>query len=330
MATFFADGVLSVSISDSYTDIEWHDVPGLRIEPSDGLYYGFRSHFSGTALYLLIESYTDPSRAWSYFVERRTLRTSDFTSWVEVEIENDSIFWAWWNNTDSPSRFTRDRDFSHETVGMVFESGPWPRRLHSVSYGTLDGVRQRLRFFVGDTEVGTIPSQYITPSDWAAEDVNTAIAANLVPPRLQSRYTQATTRAEFAALAVTLYEHVHGEITGRSTFEDTRDINVQKAAYVGLVQGVGDNRFAPDNNLTREQAAVLVTRLADAIGHPFPNQAPDFADNALISDWALEGVGRAQAAGIMGGVGNNNFAPQGPYTREQSIITMLRLFEMLD
>jgi len=31
----------------------------------------------------------------------------------------------------------------------------------------------------------------------------------------------------------------------------------------------------------------------------------------------------------MGGVGNDNFAPSGTYTREQSIISMLRLFDLM-
>jgi len=169
-----------------------------------------------------------------------------------------------------------------------------------------------------------------THSSWAAADIVIAVDAGLVPIQLQSLYTQATTRAEFAALAVTLYEHFHGEVEGRSAFDDTDNDYVLRAAYVGLVQGVGNNRFAPDNNLTREQAAVLVTRLANAINAPFPDDAAAFADNASIADWALIAVGRTQAAGIMGGVGNNNFAPQGSYTREQSIITMLRLLQFAE
>ena len=71
-------------------------------------------------------------------------------------------------------------------------------------------------------------------------------------------------------------------------------------------------------------AAVMLSLLSDTMGVPFPVQAPTFADNASMSDWAVEGVGRVQAAGIMSGVGNNQFAPQGEYTREQSIITALR------
>ena len=167
------------------------------------------------------------------------------------------------------------------------------------------------------------------PSSWAEASVSAAIAANLVPQNLQSGYAQAITRAEFAALATALYENIKGEITGRSTFTDTSDVNVQKAAFIGVVLGVGDNRFDPDSTLSREQAAVMLLRLADAIGRPFPALAPSFSDNGYISSWAFEGVGAAQAAGIMNGVGDNRFDPSGSYTREQSIVTIMRAFDFL-
>jgi hypothetical protein len=188
------------------------------------------------------------------------------------------------------------------------------------------GIRPRL----GVGPVEPTPPFTEQPSSWAVEQVNAAIAANLVPQNLQSNYTQATTRAEFAALAVYLYENQRGTITGRSEFADTNDVNVQKAAYIGVVQGVGNNRFAPNDTLTREQAAVMLARLANAIGQPLPPSAPPFADNAQVSDWATQAVGQMQASGIMGGVGDNRFAPSGDYTREQSIVTIMRLFEILE
>jgi uncharacterized repeat protein (TIGR02543 family) len=167
-------------------------------------------------------------------------------------------------------------------------------------------------------------------SDWAVEQVTAAIEEGLVPEALQSNFAQTTTRAEFAALAVYLYENQRGEITGRGSFVDTNDVNVQKAAYIGVVIGVGNNMFAPHAQLTREQAAVMLTRLADVLEQPLPIEAATFADNAEISYWAIESAGRVQAAEIMEGVGNNVFAPRSPYTREQSIVTILRLFEFLE
>ena len=170
-----------------------------------------------------------------------------------------------------------------------------------------------------------------TASNWAHGGINQAFTLGLIPQALQNNYTANATRAEFSALAVALYETLTGRtITGRMQFNDTNDINVQKMGYLGIVTGVGGGNFAPENGITREQAAVMITRLANAIGQPFPIVAPTFADNAQLSSWAEEAVGQVQAAGIMGGVGNNQFNPSGQFTREQSIITMLRLLEILN
>ena len=184
-----------------------------------------------------------------------------------------------------------------------------------------------------------VPTQAIAPvvpnldsaSSWARADITQAVALGLVPEVLQSNYTQATTRGEFAALAVYLYETVTGsEIAGHVvSFADTNDINVGKMAYLGVVTGVGNNMFAPDNPITREQAAVLMSRLAEALDQPLAGQNLGFADNNSISSWAVESIGQMQAAGIMGGVGNNLFAPHSPYTREQSIVSKLRLYRLL-
>ena len=170
-----------------------------------------------------------------------------------------------------------------------------------------------------------------TPSPWAQQQVDAAIAENLVPQNLRSNFTQPITRAEFSALAVTLYERVAGEITGRVTFTDTNDANVEKMAYLGVVSGVGDNMFNPNATLTREQAAVMLSRLSDAINRPFasirPGMSLPFADRTNVASWAYDSVFRVYTAGIMSGVGDNNFAPQQSYTREQSIVTMLRVFQ---
>ena len=170
-----------------------------------------------------------------------------------------------------------------------------------------------------------------TASSWAHESINSAFTHGLIPQALQSHYTQAITRAEFSVLAVTLYETITGkEITERAQFNDTADVNVQKMGGLGVVNGVGGGNFDPNRTITRQEAAVMLARLAYAIGQPLPLSAPTFADNVSISSWAVDGVGQVQAAGIMSGVGNNNFAPNGTYTREQSIVTMLRLFDLLN
>jgi uncharacterized protein YkwD len=168
------------------------------------------------------------------------------------------------------------------------------------------------------------------PSPWAKEQVDAAIAKNIVPRSLQSGFTQVIKRYEFCALAIALYETVTGHVTpARLKFSDTNDVNVEKAAALGIVFGVGNNRFDPYGDLTREQAATLLSRLSAVIGKPLPDRRATFADNGDVSSWALSAVGQVQAAGIMTGVGNNAFAPKGAYTREQSIVTFMRLYDII-
>lgn len=168
-----------------------------------------------------------------------------------------------------------------------------------------------------------------TPSGWAAEQVNAAISAGIVPDTLQSGYQQPITRAEFCALAVELYETVKGtEITQRTTFTDTDDVNVQKMGALEVVTGVGGGRFEPNGTLTREQAATMLARLAAAMGSPMTAQTPAFADNASISTWAFDAVGQVLGGGVMSGGSNNMFLPKENYTREQSILTMMRMYNL--
>lgn len=184
--------------------------------------------------------------------------------------------------------------------------------------------------YKGSYDAGGNPVTVTGTSGWAAESVAGAVAKGLVPQNLQSDYAQPTTRAEFCALAVAFYEAAKGEpITQRKTFSDTSDPNIEKMGALGVVSGVGGDRFDPKGTLTREQAATMLARLAEAVGEPLPAQMATFADRAQISSWAAAAVGQVQGVGVMGGVGDNRFDPAGLYSREQSMITILRLYELL-
>ena len=177
------------------------------------------------------------------------------------------------------------------------------------------------------------PSVADTPSDWAAEDIARAAELGLVPDSLNSGYNAPITRAEFCAIAVRVYENSAGRAIGqRRSFSDTDDINVEKIGGLGVVAGVGGNRFAPHDRLTREQAAVILARMAETAGLTLKTEggaaAEAFADEAEISDWARQAAGLVQPAGIMQGVENNRFLPKDSCTREAGIVTMLRLYEL--
>ena len=133
-------------------------------------------------------------------------------------------------------------------------------------------------------------------------------------------------RAELARLAVLVYEAVRGyEISGRVLFADTSNIYVQKAVYLGLMGEMDFNRFMPNQLITREQAAVVLSRLANTLGSPLPHSNPYFVDNARIAAWAFSYVGQVQAAGLIDAREFNFFVPHGNLTSHEADIAFERL-----
>lgn len=174
------------------------------------------------------------------------------------------------------------------------------------------------------------PTKGSQPASWARAAVDEAIAQDFLPVPLRTRYNQTITRGEFCALAVRFYECFTGrEVEERVTFDDTEDVNVEKAAALGVVSGVGNGRFSPDAPLNREQAALILANLAKSLDSPLPQSAAEFGDAAAISPWAQAAVGQVQSAKIMNGVGGNLFAPRSTYTREQSVVTIMNLYRFI-
>ncbi len=168
------------------------------------------------------------------------------------------------------------------------------------------------------------------PSDWSADHIDRAIELGLVPESLRSDFGAPASRSEFCALGVALYETVMGHaIEERKDFTDTDDENIMKMGALDVVIGVGGGKFDPASTITREQAAIMLSNLMRALDEPLDRHTSTFDDSASISSWALAQVGQVQGAGIMAGIGDNLFAPKRTYTREESIITILKLYDLV-
>lgn len=239
-------------------------------------------------------------------------------------IDHDGVVWAWGygGNGVLGNGYVGDMSYSMSGPGTTEDNWVPLQTAPSFVMSLVDPSDRTVRRTEPDEQDPADPDH---PSRWAIQDIHNGIGLEIVPEHLQGAYRQSTTRAEFCALAVALYEGYIGEISERIGFTDTNDPNVEKMAALGVVNGVGGGLFSPDSPLTREQAATMLARLAKAAGKDIGEYEPDFADRDSISSWALEAVGQMQGSGVMNGTGDNYFTPKGSYTREQSIATMVRL-----
>ena len=88
------------------------------------------------------------------------------------------------------------------------------------------------------------------------------------------------------------------------------------AAAHGIVTGYGGGQFGPNDNITREQLAVMLWRYA---GNPAATDRElRFADAYRASDWALEALRWATESGIINGKGNGILDPTGQATRAET------------
>lgn len=172
-------------------------------------------------------------------------------------------------------------------------------------------------------------------SDWAREQVDSAAASGLMPDGLGDDFTAKITRAEFAALAVKLYEAMGGyedPAIENNPFSDTSDPVVLRANALGIVKGSG-GKFRPDDLVSREEAAVMLARVYTKLGGEVPAvTATTFADDSRVSSWAKSEVAFMADKGIINGKGNNTFDPNGATGNasiEEAMVITLRMFEKL-
>lgn len=141
------------------------------------------------------------------------------------------------------------------------------------------------------------------------------------------------TRAEFVKMVVLAFV-TNAKIDSTVTFSDVSNTSwcyeyVNKAAAAGVVNGIGNGGFAPDSNITREDAAVILGRIAEQ-RYLINNAAQaDFTDFSNISPYAVEYISALTQQNIILGFSDGAFYPKNLITRAQAATLICRLAEKL-
>ena len=142
------------------------------------------------------------------------------------------------------------------------------------------------------------------------------------------------------AMLVTVLWRYEGSPKQRpSTFSDVRrgqwySEAVSWAAKNGIVTGVGDNKFEPDTQITREQIATILYRYAQKkrADTSARGSLSAFPDNGKVNGWAKTALQWCVGEGLIGGTNENGrvyLDPQGTATRAQVATILMRYIEKL-
>ena len=166
--------------------------------------------------------------------------------------------------------------------------------------------------------------------NWAHEGIDYVVANGLMEGIGGNKFAPEGTVTRAQLVTILYREAGEPEVEFKGIFTDVADGTwyskaVEWAAAEGIVNGVGDNKFAPDAAITREQIATILYRYAgepevegDLSAYPDVDDVSDYAVNAMI--WAT-------AKGYIKGVASGdivNLSPASNATRAQIAAIIMR------
>ena len=179
-----------------------------------------------------------------------------------------------------------------------------------------------------------------TPSDdgfidigdygWAKDSINSLAKDGIIKGTSKNTFSPSAniTRADFAILLVRAFK-LEGE--GKDNFADVSgaDYFAKELAIAkenGIVGGIGDNKYAPRNTITREDMMVIVYRALRKLGYELKDGDVTVPDFDSVSDYAKEAVKALMANSLVNGK-NGYIDPKANTTRAEVAVLLKRILD---
>lgn len=176
-----------------------------------------------------------------------------------------------------------------------------------------------------DEQSGKMTFSDMEDAKWALKQVELLYEKGIINGTGNGLYSphKNITRAEMAKMIVALagFELITCEIP----FDDV-DKNSWYYPYVctayknGIFNGMTENIFGVNRNITRQEQAVVLYRLLQQKNVEMTQSAEHFADGEKIGDWAREAVYSLRQNGVLSGRGGNLYCPEENVTRAEAAV----------
>lgn len=176
---------------------------------------------------------------------------------------------------------------------------------------------------------------------WAQEDLNLLVGKGIINGYKNNLFEPENkiTRAEFTSILVKLL-NIPLDKPKASSFDDVEVGEwyysmVEAATKTGIINGYGDGRFGPNDEITREQVAVLLMKALEVLGQSEDTIQGDgislkntYSDMDKVSIWAKEYLNKAIQLGIINGFSDSTIAPNDNASRAQAGAMIVRLMDV--
>ncbi|MBQ4545068.1 MAG: S-layer homology domain-containing protein [Oscillospiraceae bacterium] len=190
-----------------------------------------------------------------------------------------------------------------------------------------------------DTTVGegvpALPSKGFTDlasHAWAADAINELAEAGIIKGTSETTFSPANniTRADFALLLVRAFGLESDNTENFADVEESdyfaRELAI--ARNCGIVGGIGDNKYAPRNTITRQDMMVIVYRALKALGIELEVDEVSYPDFDKVAPYAQDAVKALITAGLVNGK-NGKIDPAAYTTRAEVAVLIKRILDFL-
>jgi hypothetical protein len=261
---------------------------------------------------------------------------------LHVQANGETISWK---NPKAPVTITTPYTPSAEelkhpdkiVVWYIDEKG----EAHTIKNGKYDPATGQVTFSTTHFSVFTIAFVNKTFSDiegvaWAQSDIEAMAAREIINGMDENQFKPQLDikRSDYLLMlmrALELDEAAEGQ-EATAAFEDTNAESYYSEALalakeLGIVKGDLNNRFRPDDSISRQDAIVMAQRAMAAAGIELPSgdaANAQFRDSQDISSYAADSVAALAAAGVIRG-NDGSLHPKQLLTRAQSAVMIHRL-----
>ena len=174
----------------------------------------------------------------------------------------------------------------------------------------------------------------VNQTDWFYDSVQYVSNKRLMTGTADDQFSPNATTTR--AMVVTILYRLEGEpaVTGDAHFTDLVSGQyyldaVAWASQNDIVNGVGENTFAPNEDITREQMATILYRYAQYKGLDVSTAADlsGYPDAAQVQTYAQKAMSWAVAEGIVAGMDDGTLNPAGNASRAQIATILMRFCE---
>lgn len=234
---------------------------------------------------------------------------------------------------------------AEDTVPVVQSLSP-DGQMKTVLYSAYDESAQVMTFkplqsgsFV-IVEVN-VPLTDIQAHAWAENEVKSLYGKGIVSGVSKNRFNPLgeLTRAQFLHMVMQGIGNPHAPNTTGYLLSDVSagqwyTDSIRLGLEMNIIQGRPDGSFGVHDRVTREEMAVILERVMQAVKQDETSgldvsTGAEFRDNEDIAGYAKQAVSSIQRLGLLKGMGDGNFAPKQTANRAQGAVVVARMLELL-